>query len=165
MRCDEGAFDGPKQFTSSNRLGHERIHSCFQATFAIAFHGMGGERDDRNSAAGINHLPGSNCSGRLEPIQIWQLHVHQNQVDGLRLKDGQDLVAVFGYVDLVSPLFQQACRQCSDSLHCKMLRLAKRPIASLEQIGPDVGSVQTESAPPAAVECLSNTPDAPVRNG
>ena len=68
---------------------------------------MGGHGDDRGVAAGLL-LAGANGGGRLQPVHVGHLHVHQHQVEGLRLPGGNRLLAVVGHGDRVALALEQA---------------------------------------------------------
>ena len=65
------------------------VHSRRQATFLVAFHGVGGHGDDRQVSAG-GLLPRADDPGGLETIHVGHLHIHQDQIEsaGARLVQG-----------------------------------------------------------------------------
>ena len=93
-------------------LGDVVVHARFQAALPVAFHGMGGHRDDGDVAARLL-LTRAQETGGLETVHLGHLNVHEDEVEGHPsgfgpLPGGHGLLAVAGDGDRVPLLLQDA---------------------------------------------------------
>jgi hypothetical protein len=68
------------------------VHARGKALVAIAFHGACRQRDDRGAPIGpARHLAQPDRRGRLEPVHLRHLAVHEDRVEGLLLEGDERL--------------------------------------------------------------------------
>ena len=84
---------GLVQVAEGDGFGEVTVHAGFEAALAVAFHGVGRQRDDRQAAAGAV-LSGADAGGRLEAVHAGHLQVHQHGVERLAAENGHGFCAV-----------------------------------------------------------------------
>ena len=70
----------PEELFRCDGLRHICVHACGDASFAIAVHRMGGERDDGQARPRML-LAGADARGRGEAIHPRHLDVHEDNVE------------------------------------------------------------------------------------
>ena len=86
-----------------DRFRDVAIHATSQATFLVALHGVGSQRnDERMSAARFFFF--ADQSGRFKTIHLGHLHIHQNHVEGLLLRCFQRFSSILRQYHAVPPL-------------------------------------------------------------
>ena len=105
------ALQDLEELLGPERLGDVAVHARRQAAFPVALQGVGGHGDDRGMGAGAR-LAGPDRGGRLEPVHLRHLHVHQHGIERRAVVQGVErLAAVADDHDLMAPFLQQADRQ------------------------------------------------------
>ena len=81
-------LQGLEELLGPERLGDVAVHARRQAAFPVPLHGVGGHGDDRGMDAGAR-LAGPDRGGRLEPVHLRHLHVHQHRVERRAVVQGR----------------------------------------------------------------------------
>jgi hypothetical protein len=94
--------------SSAERIGFGdvSIHTCFQAPLAVAFHGVGGKRNDRSPLPAT--FPFTDERGRLKAIYYRHLNIHENDVEPLLRRQSHSLLAAAGNLHPVSVFFEKS---------------------------------------------------------
>ena len=88
-----------------NRFGDVVVHSGSEASLAVAGHGVGGHRDDRDVPARAFFLLPDERGG-FKTIHLGHLHIHEDQVEGLFFQHSQSHPSVLGDRHAVPGLLQ-----------------------------------------------------------
>ncbi len=99
-------FELGEQFGHPYGLGDVFVHAGGQEAFAVAEQGVGGEGDDRDVFSGLG-LGSPDPFGRLDPVHLGHLNIHEYEVVSAAFQDGQGLAAVVGRIDAVAHLAEQ----------------------------------------------------------
>ena len=70
-----------QEFRAADGFAHVAVHTGGQAAFAIALHGVGGERKDGRGPRFTNFRQ-ANCGGGLEARHARHLDIHEDDVEG-----------------------------------------------------------------------------------
>ena len=98
--------DGVGELAAVDRLGDVVVHAGGQTLLRIALHGVGGHGDDRHVGPAAVQAP--DRGGRLEPVHLRHLDVHEDEIVG-KIADRLDrFPAVGGDIDAVAQLGDQA---------------------------------------------------------
>ena len=99
-----------RKLLDTNRLGNVTIHAGRQALFTVALHGVSRHGDDRYVTARTTFTV-ADQRGRLQAVQFGHLHIHKNEIKGLRFPRRNCRASIPCHCDLVSPLRQEAHRE------------------------------------------------------
>ena len=99
-----------EQILRVDRFRDVAVHTNSQTTLFVAFHGMGGQRNDgRVSATRFFFL--AYQSGRFKTTHLRHLYIHQNHVEGLFLHRFQRYQSILRQHHCVAPFLQQPRNQ------------------------------------------------------
>ena len=106
----DGGGDGLEQLLGADRLGDIGVHAGLQAAFAVAFHGVRGDRHDGDVVPGLL-LAGADGGRGIVAVQLGHLDVHQDQIEVFGFERRQRFAAVGGNGDAMPVFLQQGDRQ------------------------------------------------------
>ena len=106
-RRRQPAHQGFAQTVAGDRFGQVIVHPGGQRRAAVVAQGVGGERHDRHPLAAAGAFELADFLGRLDPVHLRHLDVHQHQIEGPVLERGDSLVAVVGDGDAAAALAEQ----------------------------------------------------------
>ena len=92
----------------AHRFADEVVHAGVDASFAVSVQRLGGHRDDRRVSAGLA-FAAAELGGRLIPVHVGHLAVHQNSVVTLVAERLECCCAIANDVDAAPAAFERAC--------------------------------------------------------
>ena len=96
-----------RQRRQCQRLAEVGIHACFQTTFSIAAHGVGGQRHNWQSLAVGGIFQSAPAAGGVKAIQHRHLTIHQHQIPiTFPAQTGQSVLAVIRMLGMQPQLLQ-----------------------------------------------------------
>src|SRR5579885_3609159 len=116
MASSDEAAHGVQETRHGNRLGNIGLATALTDDFLIAFHGKGGDRDDRDRLERIVFLQ---PFGHFQPRNFRELDIHQDQVGSVLAGEVQRFHAVLGLKDVVAVRIEQIVEE----LHVELVVL------------------------------------------
>ena len=99
-------FDEFKQVTAADGLGEVPVHAGRQTAFLVSLHGVSRQSNYWDVLAG-GLFALADCHGSFESVQLWNLHVHEDDVEGLLLERRERMPAVAHHGHIVTAHLQQ----------------------------------------------------------
>ena len=80
MKAKKKSIDGFEKLLGFDRFGQIIVHARFEASFPVAFHGVGRHGHDGNADLRFR-FPASDGRRGLEPVHHGHLDVHEDEVE------------------------------------------------------------------------------------